>query len=125
MTVHWSLVARDDLDRKVDCIAAEAPINALKVAERIEALARSLEVLPGRGRLVPELASHGLTDWRQVTSSPWRLLYRMTGRRVEVVALWDARRRLEDVLFERLMSHHATRRSRSLGGPAIPSRTKL
>jgi toxin ParE1/3/4 len=107
LPVRWSLVARDDLDRIVDFIAAEAPINALKVAQRIEALARSLEVLPGRGRLVPELASHGLTDWRQVSSPPWRLIYRMTDRRVEVVALLDARRRLDEVLFERLMNHDA------------------
>lgn len=101
--VLWTEVARDDLHRIVDFIAAEAPLNAEKVADRLEALANSLESFPGRGRVVPELARHGLVEWLEVGSPPWRLVYRVQKRTVYVVALVDGRRRLEDLLFERLV----------------------
>jgi toxin ParE1/3/4 len=101
--VRWSLAARDDLERVLDFIAVEAPINAAKVARRIETLSRALETFPNRGRVVPELAQQGVRDWLELSSHPWRSVYRVSGRRVEVVAFLDGRRRLEDVLFERLM----------------------
>ncbi len=103
-TVTWARVARDDLHRVLDFIAAERPIDAAKVLDRIESLARSLEPFPARGRHVPELARHGLLDWLEVGAPPWRLIYRVDGRRVEVVALLDGRRRLEELLFERLIA---------------------
>lgn len=102
-SVRWAAVARDDLDRIVSYIALSSTKNALSVADRIEALAASLHTLPNRGRVVPELARHGIREWIQVTEPPWRLIYRVDGKRVETVALVDGRRSLEDLLFERLM----------------------
>lgn len=99
----WTEVARGDLHRILDFIGAEAPLNAQKVADRIDALADSLESFPGRGRVVPELARHGLVEWLEVGSPPWRLVYRVQKRTVYVVALVEGRRRLEDLLFERLV----------------------
>lgn len=102
-TVRWAAVARDDLERIVNYVALNSLQSALDVAERIERLADSLHTLPKRGRVVPELERHGIRDWLQVTERPWRLIYRVDKRRVEIVALLDGRRNLEDVLFERLM----------------------
>jgi toxin ParE1/3/4 len=101
--VRWAQVARDDLDRIIDFIANDAPLNARKVLDRIEFLARTLETFPQRGNVVPELARHGVREWLELTTRPWRLVYRVAGKRVEIVALVDGRRRLEDLLFERLM----------------------
>ena len=84
-------------------VALTSQANALAVADRVEALAESLQVFPKRGRVVPELARQGLQEWLQVTERPWRLIYRVDKSRVEIVALLDGRRSLEDVLFERLM----------------------
>lgn len=103
LAVRWAAIASDDLDRIIDFIAVDAPLNAQRVADRIEALAHSLETLPTRGHVVPELARHGLREWLEVSAPPWRLIYRVGGRTVEIVALVDGRRRLEDLLFERLM----------------------
>lgn len=102
-TVRWAEVARDDLDRIVSYIALTSIKNALAAADRIEKLAESLHTLPNRGRVVPELERHGISEWRQVTEAPWRLIYRADKKSVEIVALVDARRSLEDLLFERLM----------------------
>jgi len=102
-SVRWAAVARDDLDRIVNYVALNSVANALAVAARIEALSEGLHAFPGRGRVVPELARHGIREWLQVTEPPWRLVYRIDKNRVEIVALVDGRRNLEDLLFERLM----------------------
>ncbi|MDP3157926.1 MAG: type II toxin-antitoxin system RelE/ParE family toxin [Archangium sp.] len=100
-SVRWAAVARDDLERIVSYVALSSVKNALAAADRLEKLAESLHTLPHRGRVVPELERHGIREWRQVTEAPWRLIYRVD--KVEIVALVDARRSLEDLLFERLM----------------------
>ncbi len=96
-------MARDDLERIVSYIALTSVKNALAAADRIEKLAESLHTFPKRGRIVPELERHGLREWLQVTEAPWRLIYRIDKKRVEIVALVDGRRSLEDLLFDRLM----------------------
>lgn len=101
--VRWAPVASDDLDRIISYISLSSVENAWRVADRIDQLAESLHSLPGRGRLVPELARHGIREWLQVTEPPWLLIYRVDKKTVEIVALLDGRRSLEDVLFARLM----------------------
>lgn len=105
--MKWTRVAEADLARIVDFIAVDAPIDALKVLDRLEALAKSLETLPTRGRVVPELARHGVLRYQEVTSAPWRLIYRQGSDSVLVVAVLDGRRKVEDVLFERLVDPSA------------------
>lgn len=99
--VRWTQVAQGDLQRILDFIAATSPLNAVKVLDRLEALAS--EHFPQRGRVVPELARTGMRDWREVVSPPWRLVFRIDGMTVVVVALVDGRRHLDDVLFERML----------------------
>ena len=101
--VRWAQVAQADLQRILDFIAATSPLNAVKVLDRVESLAATLEHFPHRGRVVPELARTGMRDWREVVSPPWRLVYRIDGMTVVVVALVDGRRHLDDLLFERML----------------------
>ena len=101
--VRWTQVATGDLQRILDFIAATSPLNAVTVLDRLEALASTLEHVPQRGRVVPELARTGMRDWREVVSSPWRLVLRVDGMTVVVVALVDGRRHLDDLLFERML----------------------
>ena len=101
--VRWAEVARGDLERIVSYVALSSVKNAIEAADRIERVAESLHTLPNRGRVVPELERHGIREWLQVTEPPWRLIYRVDKKRVDIVALVDGRRNLEDLLFERLM----------------------
>lgn len=101
--VLWTETAVRDLESLVGYIAAEAPINAGKVLARLKSTAESLKKTPERGRLVPELLQHGLPVWRELIVRPYRILYRIDGRTVSVLALLDSRRDLEDVLLERLI----------------------
>jgi len=64
---------------------------------------RSLETVPRRGRVVPELARFGMQTWHELLVKPYRIVYRVSGDTVTVLALFDGRRDLEDVLLERLL----------------------
>ncbi len=41
--------------------------------------------------------------WRELLIEPYRLIYRIEGDTVTVLALFDGRRDLEDLLLERLV----------------------
>jgi toxin ParE1/3/4 len=63
-SVEWAVTARDDLEAIAAYIAADSPINALKVVVRIEARADILSSLPMRGRVVPGLRWHGVISFQ-------------------------------------------------------------
>jgi len=101
--VQWAEVAVRDLEEVVAFIAMDSPTNAERVLERIESRASALESTPERGRVVPELAQLGMRTWRELVVKPYRLVYRAEGDTVTVLALFDGRRDLEDLLLERLV----------------------
>jgi len=101
--VLWTETAVRDLEGIVSYVAAEAPINADRILARLKSKAESLEVTPERGRLVPELLRHGLAVWRELIVRPYRIMYRIDGRTVYVLAVLDFRRDLEDILLERVV----------------------
>lgn len=100
--VQWTASARQDLREIIHYIAEDSTTNALQQLERIECRAKSLNRNPNRGRLVPELLSIGISTYREMVIRPWRLLYRVEGKHVYVIALLDSRRNLADILLERL-----------------------
>lgn len=102
--VFWSEVAVQDLERIVDFIEREAPIAAQRVFDEIAERSRNLESLPFRGRVVLELARYEVTTYRELIVPPYRLMYRIDGNRVLVVAVFDSRRDLEDILLSRFDS---------------------
>jgi toxin ParE1/3/4 len=95
--------AKGDILAIVDFISRKDTINADKALERLERRIQSLELIPERGRIVPELHWHGISTVREVFEEPWRVLYRIGGDSVVVVAVYDRRRRLDDVLMERFL----------------------
>jgi len=100
-TVEFARVAEGDVLAIVDYLAVHDPGAALRALHQFEAAAASLEKFPNRGRIVPELEVHGLVTHRELVIAPWRMVYRMAGQAVYVVAVFDGRRNLEDVLLDR------------------------
>ena len=84
-------------------LALDSQQGAERVLRRIEARAATLESTPARGRVVPELSRFQMRTWRELMIRPYRLVYRIEGDAVTVLAVFDARRDLEDLLFERLL----------------------
>lgn len=100
--VFWSEIAVRDLERIIDFVDREAPLAAQRLLEEIAERARTLEHLPLRGRIVPELARFEITTHRELLVNPYRLIYRIDAGRVWVIAVFDGRRNLEDVLLARV-----------------------
>jgi len=101
--VVWANVAESDLKDIIDYISIDSPQNALNLLNKINKKASELYVLPERGRIVPELKDQGILQYREIVIHPWRLIYRITERKVFVLSLIDSRRNVEDVLFKRFV----------------------
>lgn len=101
--VSWSIIAKGDLNAIIDFIAVNNPQNAVKITEQFEEITQSLYLFPSRGRVVPELEKQDVVTYRELLLKPWRIIYRIEGRKVYVLAVLDGRRNLEDILLERFI----------------------
>lgn len=101
--VYWTCVARQDLSDIVDYIAQDSVDNALRILQKLEKKADDLDVFPQRGRIVPELLETGISQYREIISSPWRIIYRLGANKVYVMGVFDSRRDLEGILLNRLI----------------------
>lgn len=100
--VIWSEVAVSDLDQIVTFIAERNPQNAITLWRRIRLRIESLSHAPFRSRLVPELKVIGLDIYRELIVEPYRVLLRVKSKKVLILGVFDGRRDMEEVLFERL-----------------------
>jgi toxin ParE1/3/4 len=101
--VVWTEVAAQDVERLSAYLLDEAPLRPDQIIERIISRGESLGSSPERGRTPPELRAIGDRTWREVQEPPWRLVYRIAGKRVEIHGVLDSRRSLDDILMERLL----------------------
>jgi len=102
-SVYFAESAVRDLEEIARFVAVESPANARRLVERLRDRSRGLGTLPERGRIVPELAAFGIRAFREIVVRPYRIIYRPRDRDVLVLAVFDGRRDLEDVLLERLV----------------------
>lgn len=102
-SVVWTEVALRDIESIASYLLAEASGRAEPIVDRILARGESLDTLPERGRTPSELRAINDRTWREVQEPPWRLLYRMSGKTVEIHGVLDGRRSLQDILMERLL----------------------
>jgi len=101
--VLWTETAIRDLEQIVDYVEQEAPLAAQRVFDRIAESSRTLDILPLRGRVVPELARFEIAIYRELIISPYRMIYRVSADSVFVVGVFDSRRNLEDILLSRFL----------------------
>jgi addiction module RelE/StbE family toxin len=101
--VEWAEAAVRDLEEIVGYLAQESRPDAERLLRRVEDRAATLEASPARGRIVPELARFQMRTWRELVVRPYRIVYRIEADTVIVLAVFDARRDLENLLLERLL----------------------
>lgn len=101
--VLWTRTARRDLNAIIAYIGTDSIENALSVLDRLQDRAESLTTAAERGRLVPELGSIGVHQYRAIIERPWRIVYRIAPDNVMVLAVLDGRRDLESLLLDRLV----------------------
>jgi toxin ParE1/3/4 len=102
--VRWSETAEKDLVVIIEYIADDNPSQAYEIFQEIRRKASNLRSLPGKGRIVPELQEQGITQYRELVIPPWRLIYRISEKKVYVLSILDSRRNIEDILLKRLIS---------------------
>ena len=103
--IIWAGVAENDLKEIIEYIAIDSPANALKTLKKVKQKASNLYSLPERGRIVPELQDQGVLLYRELIVPPWRIIYRISGMKVYVLSVFDARQNVEDILLKRLIHH--------------------
>lgn len=101
--VRWTDTAEKDLEVILDFIAEESIDAALNILERLREQAANLYPMPERGRIVPELKEQGIFIYREMISSPWRIIYRINDKIIYVIAVLDSRRNMEEILLDRFV----------------------
>ena len=101
--IEWAEVAENDLKGIIEYIAQDGPANALKILKKIKQKASSLNTLPERGRIVPELQDQDILIYRELIIPPWRIIFRISEMKVYVLSVLDARQNVEDILLKRLI----------------------
>jgi plasmid stabilization system protein ParE len=103
--VFWTHIAEADLRAIIAFISLTNPHNALKILKKIKDNATSLNSLPERGRIVPELQDQGILQYRELIVAPWRMIYRIAEGGVYILSLLDSRQNVEDILLKRLSGY--------------------
>jgi plasmid stabilization system protein ParE len=101
--VHWAGIAEEDLKNIILYIAEDSPTNARNIFEKIKETASGLTRLPESARIVPELQDQGIFLYRELILVPWRIVYRISGKKVYVLSVIDSRQNVEDILLKRLI----------------------
>jgi toxin ParE1/3/4 len=102
--VLLTLGAERDLESIHDYISEfDHPSNADRVLDELVKVVQRLAAFPDRGSHPKELAALGIKDYRQTAFKPYRVIYRVLGRRVVIYLIVDGRRDLQSLLSRRLL----------------------
>lgn len=94
MKVYWTAEARTRLLDIQAYIAKDSPNAARQVTERLLRRSRSLATPPLIGRRLPEYPNEEL---RELLERPFRLIYRVTAERIEIVTVKHYRQKLVSI----------------------------
>ena len=99
--IIWTQSARDDLEEIITYSAQDSSEIALEKLDEIRNKVLRLKAFAEQGRAIPELREIGIFMYRELISSPWRIMYRIEQNKIFIIAVVDGRRNIEDVLFRR------------------------
>jgi len=103
--VIWAGIAENDLREIIEYIATDSPTDALKILREIKQKVSTLYTLPERGRIVLELQDQAILIYRELIVPPWRIIYRISEKKIYVLSVLDARQNVEDILLRRMIYH--------------------
>lgn len=103
-SVHLIEEAENDLFDIYRYFAEEAsPEKAEILINNIEEICSSLEELPERGHLPPELERIGIFSYRELHFKPYRIIYQIMDNDIFIHCILDGRRDMEDILQHRML----------------------
>ncbi len=93
-----------DFESIYDYIAqCDCKANADRVLDRLLEVVESLATFPERGAYPKELIALGIREYRQTAFKPYRVIYRVIGRKVFIYLIADGRRDMQSLLARRLL----------------------
>ena len=96
--------AEQDLESIHDHIAEfDSPANADHALDQLVDVVQGFAQFPERGSYPKELVALGIKDYRQTAFKPYRVIYRVLGKRVVIYLIVDGRRDMQSVLARRLL----------------------
>ncbi len=104
--IKWTSNAKEDLLNIVDYIKKDSVSAARKVYADIKEKAQSSNFFPLRGRVVPELLKEGITIYRELIVQHWRIMYKIENDTIYIMAIFDSRRNIEELLLQKLLKGH-------------------
>jgi addiction module RelE/StbE family toxin len=63
---------------------------------------QELKTFPEKGRVVPELRDQNIADYKELIEENYRIVYRVAADEVQLLAILDSRRNVEDILIRKL-----------------------
>jgi toxin ParE1/3/4 len=91
--IQWTAQATDGLQAAYDFVALDSAEQAALVVSRLVLAAEILDRFPWSGRRVPE---HARNDVRELVRSPYRIVYRVTGEAIHILAVFRSWRLVPD-----------------------------
>ncbi|MGH8153890.1 MAG: type II toxin-antitoxin system RelE/ParE family toxin [Rhodanobacteraceae bacterium] len=82
---------------------SDSETSADRVLDLLLDIVATLEQFPERGSHPRELLALGHHEYRQIVHKPWRVFYRIAGKRVYMVLIADGRRDMRTLLADRLL----------------------
>jgi toxin ParE1/3/4 len=101
--IWWSESAQSDLESIIDFISVESKANAISVFKQIKESCIKLERFPNIGRVPTELKEINIESYRELVVAIWRILYRINNNEINILAVIDSRRDIDDALLNRLL----------------------
>ncbi|RLB51983.1 MAG: hypothetical protein DRJ42_15815 [Deltaproteobacteria bacterium] len=101
--VVWTDAAAADLEAIVDFVLERDGVEfAQRLHDSIMPAVSGLADSPERCRVVPELRAIGVSVYRELVVASHRVPFRVYGRDVVIMGVFDSRRDLEELLIRRL-----------------------
>ena len=98
LKIKWSPRAASNLEDICDYIAKDSEYYAILFAKKVTAIIKTIPQFPKSGRIVPEYNDENL---REKVYENYRIVYRLKGDFVEIVAICHGARLLESILEEK------------------------
>lgn len=95
LKIKWSPRAASNLEDICDYIAKDSEYYALLFAKKVTAIIKAIPQFPKSGRIVPEYNDENL---REKIYENYRIVYRLKGDFVEIIAICHGARSLESIL---------------------------
>ncbi len=102
--VHFIIDAEQDLFEIYRYFAlSDTPDRAKKLLRELEDVCLSLETMPERGHIPPELQKIGVREYQEIHCKVYRIIYQVIESDVFIHCVLDGRRDIQDLLQQRVL----------------------